>query len=377
MPLPTDPFPTKLFNIIQQEPKVFKWNLEHDSFRIIDEEELANRVLEQHFRTSRYSSFTRNLNIYGFKKIAKGEFAGSYYHPNFKKGDHAAAMRMRRTVPSKEPAVKNEPNTHATRTNRKPPRPSCKPPTQGNHSRSSRSKNSLPGHAVPVTIKAETVMACPPTAFYMNDSSRQSISSNDDFNFLGDDDFVMEHEQHELALPPTPDDLMDTPLEDDDLTEWKNALESQNNLQPQNKGANAYCVQVPAGPLGATLERKGDKLFLSKVDDQNSPLAHIPLGAQLVNLDGKDTTQMPVCQVSSLDQSTSHRGRMVIFMLNQCFDTALLAMTPTVPEPQRDWGPPKTKCIHDDIDMDTYSSDSSTEPGSPLSSWLNCLYDAM
>jgi len=406
---------------MKQEPKVFKWNLEHESFRIIDEDELVNRVLQQHFRTSRFSSFTRNLNIYGFKKIAKGEFAGSYYHPEFKRGGFAAVSRMRRCVrrtTDAEPAVKLEGKVMR------------KPPIDGNHLSDGKRTKPAPQQksavARPVALKVEVPDAATIPAgipMFMDDDSQLSIGSCEGSSFWNDtglceEDFGMEHE---LAMPPSPNGLDDGypnfyagasaaccsmphglldhvpdslqhPLpEEEDLAEWKKVLcftsdncpDVMSQSQQTGNGANAYCIHVPAGPLGATLECQGDKVLLSKVTDPRSPLAHVPIGAQLVNLDGQDTTKMAAGQVAKLDESSCHRNRMIIFALTQCFDTALLAITPTVPQPRAncDMGPPKAKCIRDDVDMDTdTSSDSSPRAESPFcgsNGWLQCIVDAM
>lgn len=77
-------FPVKLHYIIETEPRVIRWNRDHKSFQILYTSEFERRILTQHFRTSRITSFTRNLNIYGFKKIVRGDFIGSYYHPSNK-----------------------------------------------------------------------------------------------------------------------------------------------------------------------------------------------------------------------------------------------------------------------------------------------------
>jgi len=83
-------FPQKLYSIVLQEPAVFKWNCGHDeladSFRIIDEDALVHRILQQHFRTNRFSSFTRNLNIYGFKKNRKGRVCRQLLPPRIQEG---------------------------------------------------------------------------------------------------------------------------------------------------------------------------------------------------------------------------------------------------------------------------------------------------
>jgi len=370
-------FPQKLYTIVLQEPEVFKWNVGHESFRIIDEGELVQRILQQHFRTNRFSSFTRNLNIYGFKKIAKGEFAGSYYHPDFKKDGAAVSCirRCGRKPAGMAPAIKVEPRTE-----------NHEPQISASHIRLDESRSLLMG-------------SCDESSFWL------------------ENDFGLEHE---LALPVSPDEehstdigaccstqaahnLMEDDLaEDTDLAEWKKVLcftsvncpvpshpqqqQVQQHQQPASSGANAYCVHVPAGPLGVTLECQGDKVFLSKVD-HNSPLAHVPVGAQLVNLDGKDTTKMLGAQISKLDELTCHRNRMVIFTLAQCWDavldTALLAVTPTLPQ-CTSWGAPKAKCMHtDDVSMESNAcSDTGPQSGSPSpsnnsSGWLQCLYEAM
>jgi len=56
----------------------------------------ASDVLPRFFRQTKFLSFTRQLNLWGFKRITRGMDAGAYYHELFLRGRPYMAMRMRR-----------------------------------------------------------------------------------------------------------------------------------------------------------------------------------------------------------------------------------------------------------------------------------------
>jgi hypothetical protein len=61
-------FPLKLHYIIDNEPHI-EWRSEGTMFEILSMEAFVAKVMPRHFRTASMSSFVRNLNYYGFRKI--------------------------------------------------------------------------------------------------------------------------------------------------------------------------------------------------------------------------------------------------------------------------------------------------------------------
>ena len=57
---------------------------------------LAAQVLTRFFKQTKLTSFTRQLNLWGFKRITRGPDAGAYYHELFLRGRPDLALRMKR-----------------------------------------------------------------------------------------------------------------------------------------------------------------------------------------------------------------------------------------------------------------------------------------
>mmetsp|Transcript_6575 Transcript_6575/g.9582 ORF Transcript_6575/g.9582 Transcript_6575/m.9582 type:complete len:306 (+) Transcript_6575:73-990(+) len=65
---------------------VIEWSESGKAFRIIDVALFSSLILPKYFRTSKFSSFQRNLNLYGFSKVRRGPDTDMYAHPSFIRG---------------------------------------------------------------------------------------------------------------------------------------------------------------------------------------------------------------------------------------------------------------------------------------------------
>lgn len=88
-------FPRRLYNMLESESQLqqsapseclISWSQSGKAFRIEDVTLFSTRVLPKYFRTNKFSSFQRNLNLYGFSKVRRGPDADMYAHPSFLRG---------------------------------------------------------------------------------------------------------------------------------------------------------------------------------------------------------------------------------------------------------------------------------------------------
>lgn len=65
------PFLKKCYEMVDDEASdaIISWNLSNDSFVIRDTTEFSHQLLPKYFKHNNFSSFMRQLNIYGFRKI--------------------------------------------------------------------------------------------------------------------------------------------------------------------------------------------------------------------------------------------------------------------------------------------------------------------
>ena len=112
---------TKLSEANPSHPRVIGWSSSGKAFRIYDTNEFANVVLPKYFRTKKFSSFQRNLNLvsacphcqtqvgslfkvtltlpplqYGFTKIRRGPDVDMYAHPSFVRDTPETLLQLRK-----------------------------------------------------------------------------------------------------------------------------------------------------------------------------------------------------------------------------------------------------------------------------------------
>jgi hypothetical protein len=97
----TEPFPEKLHRLLVEIEKdgnddVISFYSHGRAFGIHDTEKFVSEIMPKYFKQSRLSSFQRQLNLYGFKRITSGPDAGGYYHELFLKGRPNLCLHMRR-----------------------------------------------------------------------------------------------------------------------------------------------------------------------------------------------------------------------------------------------------------------------------------------
>jgi len=81
-------FPYKLMKVLHQENTgdIITWMPHGRAFMVIDNEKFVQKILCMVFEMTLLTSFIRQLNIWGFKRITQGRDAGAYYHELFLRG---------------------------------------------------------------------------------------------------------------------------------------------------------------------------------------------------------------------------------------------------------------------------------------------------
>mmetsp|Transcript_30545 Transcript_30545/g.45517 ORF Transcript_30545/g.45517 Transcript_30545/m.45517 type:complete len:603 (+) Transcript_30545:1808-3616(+) len=92
------PFPEKLMKVLDRSElsDIIRWMPHNRAFIVSKPKIFVADVLPKYFKQSKFMSFTRQLNLWGFKRITKGRDAGAYYHELFLRGRLRLSARMRR-----------------------------------------------------------------------------------------------------------------------------------------------------------------------------------------------------------------------------------------------------------------------------------------
>ncbi|GAX19845.1 hypothetical protein FisN_11Lh281 [Fistulifera solaris] len=91
-------FPMKLHAILSNPEfsNIVSWLPHGRAFRILQHKAFEEKVIPLYFRHGRYSSFARQVNGWGFKRIAHGPDYNSYYHELFLRGLPRLCEKMKR-----------------------------------------------------------------------------------------------------------------------------------------------------------------------------------------------------------------------------------------------------------------------------------------
>mmetsp|Transcript_26295 Transcript_26295/g.73446 ORF Transcript_26295/g.73446 Transcript_26295/m.73446 type:complete len:428 (+) Transcript_26295:807-2090(+) len=86
---------------------IITWMPSGRSFTILKPKDFVAEILPEHFKSAKYSSFTRKLHRWGFMRHYRGEEAGAFYHKDFQKDnlDLVEKMTCHKGEPSKAAAA--------------------------------------------------------------------------------------------------------------------------------------------------------------------------------------------------------------------------------------------------------------------------------
>lgn len=81
---------------------IVAWNQEGTSFKILDKARFNREVLPQYYKHSKYESFLRQMNLYGFKTVKRDSkmCTHEFIHPLFQRDKPEQIWKIRRTYPS-------------------------------------------------------------------------------------------------------------------------------------------------------------------------------------------------------------------------------------------------------------------------------------
>jgi len=97
MPMPTSKnFPETLFDVIchQEYGHIIAWLPHGRGFMIHDKDRFAEMILPRHFEGAKFTSFTRRLKRWSFKRVPRGPELGAYYNKDFTRDDPGMVQKM-------------------------------------------------------------------------------------------------------------------------------------------------------------------------------------------------------------------------------------------------------------------------------------------
>lgn len=94
-------FPWRLHELLTQaetngNDSIISWLPGTNAFKVHNKQGFATEILPAYFNATKYKSFQRNLNLWGFETITEGPNKGGCYHPLFIRGDREKCHYMTR-----------------------------------------------------------------------------------------------------------------------------------------------------------------------------------------------------------------------------------------------------------------------------------------
>jgi hypothetical protein len=86
----------QLMDILSEEgqAEIISWLPHGNGFIIHKKKTFANEMLPKYFKASKFTSFTRKLNRWGFSRVPRGPETGAYFHKLFRRDKPTLCMQM-------------------------------------------------------------------------------------------------------------------------------------------------------------------------------------------------------------------------------------------------------------------------------------------
>ena len=112
--LNVEKFPMKLHKIVERceidgYSDIISWMPHGRSFKIHKRNEFISEIMPRYFYITKFTSFIRQLTLYGFYKYRKGVDKGSFYHQLFLRGRQGLCLGINRSSEKKR-KMESEPN---------------------------------------------------------------------------------------------------------------------------------------------------------------------------------------------------------------------------------------------------------------------------
>lgn len=113
-------FPCKLHKMLTDVEKegltdIISWHPDGKTFKVHQPEKFTEEILPRYFKKSKYRSFQRQLNLYGYHRITalKPFWESCYHHPDFSRDDETGCRKINRPLRRKrgQKATSTSPST--------------------------------------------------------------------------------------------------------------------------------------------------------------------------------------------------------------------------------------------------------------------------
>ena len=94
-------FPWKLYDMLhtaekRNEEHIISWIKDGKAFKVHNRNLFIEEYMKKLFNQTKFKSFQRQLNLWGFERVQNGPDKGSYFHPLFVKGRRDCCQRLTR-----------------------------------------------------------------------------------------------------------------------------------------------------------------------------------------------------------------------------------------------------------------------------------------